>query len=43
MVPVGPSESQQLLLITKEKGSPVVVESVPCRFVPLIGAGGYRT
>lgn len=42
VVPVGPPDSQQLLLITKEKGSPVVVESVPCRFVPLIGARGYR-
>ena len=42
VAPVGPSDSQQLLLVTKEKGSPVIVESVPCRFVPLIGARGYR-
>ena len=42
VAPVGPSDSQQLLLVTKEKGSPVIVESVPCRFVPLIGAQGYR-
>lgn len=41
VAPVGPPETQQLLLVTKEKGSPVIVESVPCRFVPLIGAGGY--
>lgn len=42
VAPVGPSDSQQLLLVTKEKGTPVIVESVPCRFVPLIGARGYR-
>jgi protein-L-isoaspartate(D-aspartate) O-methyltransferase len=41
VVPVGPSDTQQLLLVTKEKGNPVIVESVPCRFVPLIGARGY--
>jgi protein-L-isoaspartate(D-aspartate) O-methyltransferase len=43
VAPVGASETQQLLLVTKEKGSPVIVESVPCRFVPLIGARGYST
>jgi len=42
VAPVGPSDAQQLLLVTKEKGTPVIVESVPCRFVPLIGARGYR-
>jgi len=42
VAPVGPSDSQQLLLVNKEKGTPVIVESVPCRFVPLIGARGYR-
>jgi protein-L-isoaspartate(D-aspartate) O-methyltransferase len=41
VAPVGPSESQQLLLVTKEKETAVIVESVPCRFVPLIGARGY--
>lgn len=43
VAPIGSSDTQQLLLVTKEKGSPVIVESVPCRFVPLIGAGGYPT
>lgn len=42
VAPVGPPDSQQLLLVTKEQGTPVIVESVPCRFVPLIGARGYR-
>ena len=41
VAPVGPSETQQLLLVTKEQGSPVIVESVPCRFVPLIVARSY--
>jgi protein-L-isoaspartate(D-aspartate) O-methyltransferase len=42
VAPVGSPETQQLLLVSKEKGSPSIVESVPCRFVPLIGARGYR-
>jgi protein-L-isoaspartate(D-aspartate) O-methyltransferase len=41
VAPVGAPDSQQLLLVTKEQGTPVIVESVPCRFVPLIGARGY--
>jgi len=42
VAPVGPPDAQQVLLVTKEKGSPIIVESVSCRFVPLIGARGYR-
>jgi protein-L-isoaspartate(D-aspartate) O-methyltransferase len=42
VAPVGAPDSQQLLLVTNEQGTPVIVESVPCRFVPLIGARGYR-
>jgi protein-L-isoaspartate(D-aspartate) O-methyltransferase len=42
VAPVGPSDTQQLLRVTREEGSPVIVESVPCRFVPLIGARGYQ-
>jgi len=42
IVPVGPPETQFLHLITKEKGQPNVANQVPCRFVPLIGAQGYR-
>ena len=42
VVPVGDPESQQLLVVTKDQGRPVISESVPCRFVPLIGEQGYR-
>jgi len=42
VVPVGASDSQQLLVITKQQGHPVISESVPCRFVPLIGEQGYQ-
>jgi protein-L-isoaspartate(D-aspartate) O-methyltransferase len=42
VVPVGAAETQQLLAITNQQGHPVISESVPCRFVPLIGAQGYQ-
>lgn len=42
VVPVGASENQQLLLVAKKQGRPVISESVPCRFVPLIGEQGYQ-
>ncbi|MBV9087627.1 MAG: protein-L-isoaspartate(D-aspartate) O-methyltransferase [Acidobacteriaceae bacterium] len=42
VVPVGAPESQQLLVVRREQGRPSVSESVPCRFVPLIGEDGYR-
>lgn len=42
VVPVGDPDSQQLLVVTKDQGRPVISESVPCRFVPLIGEQGYR-
>jgi protein-L-isoaspartate(D-aspartate) O-methyltransferase len=42
VVPVGDSDSQQLLAVIKDRGRPVISESVPCRFVPLIGEQGYR-
>ena len=40
-VPVGPPELQELQLITKRDGQPVVSIIETCRFVPLIGAGGF--
>ena len=43
VVPVGPIDCQQLELITKEAGSPVVTREVACRFVPLIGEKGYSS
>jgi protein-L-isoaspartate(D-aspartate) O-methyltransferase len=42
VVPVGDPDTQQLLVVTKDQGRPVISESVPCRFVPLIGEQGYR-
>ena len=41
VVPVGPAEAQVLQVVTKQQGSPVIVEHTPCRFVPLIGEQGY--
>lgn len=41
VIPVGPQQSQELQLVRKRAGSPVVEVIEGCRFVPLIGAGGY--
>ncbi|PYX35478.1 MAG: protein-L-isoaspartate O-methyltransferase [Acidobacteria bacterium] len=41
VLPVGPAESQALQVVTKQQGTPVIVEQTPCRFVPLIGEQGY--
>jgi protein-L-isoaspartate(D-aspartate) O-methyltransferase len=43
VVPVGPIDCQQLQLITKQLGSPVITREVGCRFVPLIGEQGYSS
>jgi len=40
-VPVGGRRSQELLLVVRSPEGPAVVHSVPCRFVPLIGAEGF--
>ncbi len=40
-IPVGPPELQELQLNTKREGRPVVSVIETCRFVPLIGAGGF--
>ena len=41
VIPVGPLHSQELQLVQKHAGMPVVEVIEGCRFVPLIGAGGY--
>jgi protein-L-isoaspartate(D-aspartate) O-methyltransferase len=41
VVPVGGRSGQQLQVIEKSSGGPEVVESVPCRFVPLLGEEGF--
>jgi protein-L-isoaspartate(D-aspartate) O-methyltransferase len=43
VVPVGPIDCQQLQLITKQLGSPVMTREIGCRFVPLIGEQGYSS
>ena len=40
VIPVGPTEKQQLVVLEKDKsGAPMTTNHVSCRFVPLIGEG----
>jgi protein-L-isoaspartate(D-aspartate) O-methyltransferase len=41
VIPLGDEESQMLVAIRKIDGRATVAELSPCRFVPLIGAGGW--
>ncbi len=41
VIPVGPPHAQELQLVRKRDGKPVVEVIEGCRFVPLIGAEGY--
>lgn len=41
VVPVGGPEGQRLEVIVRSPEGPAVTRSVPCRFVPLVGAEGY--
>ena len=41
-VPVGGRWGQRLELIVRSPEGPAVVRSVPCRFVPLVGRGGFE-
>lgn len=41
VVPVGGRLNQRLQLIVRSSEGPAVVRSVPCRFVPLLGEGGF--
>jgi protein-L-isoaspartate(D-aspartate) O-methyltransferase len=42
VVPVGGPRVQRLELIVRSPEGPAVVHSVPCRFVPLVGAEGFE-
>ena len=43
VVPIGPAGSDQTLtVITRTPAGLSEVESIPCRFVPLVGASGFR-
>jgi protein-L-isoaspartate(D-aspartate) O-methyltransferase len=41
VVPVGDRRGQRLEVAVKSPEGPAIVHSVACRFVPLVGAGGY--
>ena len=41
VIPVGPEQAQQLQLVEKKNGAPVITVLEPCRFVPLIGQEAY--
>jgi len=41
VIPVGPPHAQELQLVRKQNGNPVVEVLEGCRFVPLVGAEGY--
>jgi protein-L-isoaspartate(D-aspartate) O-methyltransferase len=40
-VPVGGRRGQELQLVVRSPEGPAVLRSVPCRFVPLLGAEGF--
>jgi protein-L-isoaspartate(D-aspartate) O-methyltransferase len=42
VVPRGSRHGQELVLVVKTEAGAVERESVPCRFVPLVGAGGFE-
>jgi hypothetical protein len=39
---VGRRRAQRLELVVRSPEGPAVLRSVPCRFVPLLGAEGFR-
>jgi protein-L-isoaspartate(D-aspartate) O-methyltransferase len=41
VVPVGGQQGQRLEVIVRSPEGPAVARSVPCRFVPLVGAEGF--
>jgi protein-L-isoaspartate(D-aspartate) O-methyltransferase len=41
VIPVGPAHAQELQLVRKREGKPLVEILEGCRFVPLVGAEGY--
>jgi protein-L-isoaspartate(D-aspartate) O-methyltransferase len=43
VVPVGPANAQELQLVEKRNGEPVVTNLEGCRFVPLIGEQAYHS
>ena len=41
VVPVGTRRDQRLEVVVRTNGGAVTVRSIPCRFVPLVGAEGF--
>ncbi len=41
VVPIGDPQGQRLEVAVRSPEGPAIVHSVPCRFVPLVGAGGF--
>jgi protein-L-isoaspartate(D-aspartate) O-methyltransferase len=41
VIPVGPRRQQRLELVVRSPEGPAILRSVPCRFVPLLGAEGF--
>jgi protein-L-isoaspartate(D-aspartate) O-methyltransferase len=41
VVPIGSRGMQELQLVVPSAEGPAVLRSVPCRFVPLVGEGGF--
>ncbi|MFZ0804292.1 MAG: protein-L-isoaspartate(D-aspartate) O-methyltransferase [Terriglobales bacterium] len=41
VIPVGPADAQELILVRKQDGIGVITNLEGCRFVPLIGEQGY--
>jgi protein-L-isoaspartate(D-aspartate) O-methyltransferase len=42
VVPVGPRREQLLEVVVRSPEGPAILQTVPCRFVPLLGAEGFR-
>ncbi|MBV8478754.1 MAG: protein-L-isoaspartate(D-aspartate) O-methyltransferase [Actinobacteria bacterium] len=42
VVPIGSRREQLLQVIVRSPEGPAVLRTVPCRFVPLVGEGGFR-
>lgn len=43
VIPVGPANAQELQLVQKDNGQPLITSREGCRFVPLIGDEAYRS
>ena len=41
VAPIGGPDGQRLEVAVRSPEGPAILHSVPCRFVPLVGAGGY--